>query len=63
MLSKCLCWVGLHRWRKTPDQLGNYGMGTEWFECWECERCPATADQLRGGTGWKSYQVHSTREQ
>ena len=59
MIGRLLCLVGLHRWRHTPDQLGSYGMGLEWFECWECERCPATADQLRRGG---SYQVHKTRE-
>jgi hypothetical protein len=50
-----LCHIGIHRWKKLPDQLGCYGMGLEWFNCWECERCPAKADQLRGGG---SYQVH-----
>lgn len=55
-----LCCIGLHRWRKVPDMLGCYGMGLEWFEAWECSRCPATADQVRGHR--TSYQVHPTRE-
>ena len=59
MIGRLLCLVGLHRWRCTPDQLGSHGMGLEWFERWECERCPATADRLRRGG---SYQVHKTRE-
>ena len=52
-----LCRLGLHRWKKEPDQLGCYGMGLEWFECWRCRRCPATADCLRGSRGkGNSYQ-------
>jgi hypothetical protein len=63
-----LCWLGFHKWRRLPDMLGSYGMGLEWFQCWECERCSATADMLRndrqrnGRRSYRSYQVHPTRE-
>ncbi len=58
-----LCWLGFHKWKEIPDSLGGFGMGLEWFQCWECERCPATADQLREIKSRrhirnKFYQVH-----
>jgi hypothetical protein len=52
-ITKCLMF---HKWKKVPDQLGYYGMGFEWFECWDCERCEATADQVRGCK--ETYQVN-----
>jgi len=53
------CCFGWHKWRRVEDRLGYYGMGSEWFECYECERCPAVADQLRGPSHWRSNYRHS----
>ena len=54
-----LCRLGFHLWKREMDQLGSYGMGLEWFECWQCRRCPAEADRLRVSQGqWNSYQEH-----
>lgn len=47
-IGRLLCLIGLHSWERETDTLGCYGMGLEWFECWHCRRCPATADRLRG---------------
>lgn len=52
------CRFGFHKWSRLPNQLGSYGMGLEWFKCWECVRCGATADELRESRGVKSYMVH-----
>lgn len=58
-VDKLLCYFGRHRWRRVDDMLGCFGMGLEWFECWECARCPATADQVRASP--RTYQVHPDR--
>lgn len=59
MIGKLLCLIGLHRWKRLSNQWNCYGMGMEAFECWECERCPRTFNQLareKNRHGWKSPQ-------
>lgn len=36
--------------------LGEFGMGLEWFQVWECRRCPATHDRLRDGQCAKTHR-------
>ena len=62
-LGRLLCLIGWHKWRRLPNELGCFGAGLEWFERWECERCPATADRVRGAArGQDCRQVHHNKE-
>jgi hypothetical protein len=56
---RLLCCLGLHRWQKTADSLGCYGMGLEWFENWECNHCPRLFNQLRGPAAGNPHQWRS----
>lgn len=61
-LGLIVCAIGLHAWKRQPDELGGYGMGTEWFNVEKCQRCPAYRDRVRapkssrpkgqGGAAW-----------
>lgn len=46
---RLFCFIGLHSWKRLPDELGGCGMGLEWFEQWECRRCLSKFDRVRGG--------------
>lgn len=46
-MMRALCRVGLHSWKRQPDELGGCGMGLEWFEVWTCRRCMSQFDQVR----------------
>ena len=56
-MFRLFCFFGLHSWRQTEDRLGGFGMGLEWFNCWECRRCRSTKDCIRRAGPWEPSQV------
>lgn len=59
---RILCFINLHSWKRLPNQLGDCGMGSEWFECWECRRCMTIYDRVRSGKkGWSPLKHTNLR--
>ena len=55
LYNSVLCLLGYHKWKKIPDQTGQFDHGYEWMESWDCQHCQTTSGYMKGYP--KTYRV------
>ena len=49
-----LCFIGLHSWRRLPDEYCGITWGwSDWMQKWECRRCMSEFDRVRTKRLWE----------